>query len=157
MKDTNSLYKTRFMALQGSILSVKVTTQKESIRKVLWLHDIYPKYMYLKKEDNNLEWDSISDKTFMNLSLKMHRNKEFYYVFFRNTSSTHLSISVFNNKGFTSWEKASDLCRSIEGYLPYFTSREDLDELLALFKMSLEIPPIEAIYIGLKFVNKIRV
>ncbi len=56
-----------------------------------------------------------------------------------------------------SWTKASDLCREAGGNLPDFTSRKDLEELIALLKLSTDLLPIEALYsyIGLKF-NKRR-
>ena len=55
---------------------------------------------------------------------------------------------IFNDT--RSWEGASQLCRETAGFLPYFTSREELAELVAMIKLSEDIPVIEAIYIGLK-------
>ena len=50
------------------------------------------------------------------------------------------------------WEEAAELCeRTIGGYLPWFGDRGNLDELLSFLKTSKGVPPIEAIYIGLKF------
>ena len=36
------------------------------------------------------------------------------------------------------------------GYLPFFTFKKDLDELIALLKLSQAIPPIQALFIGLQ-------
>ena len=49
------------------------------------------------------------------------------------------------------WEEASSLCRLLGGHLPWFGSRESLNEILALLKLSQDIPTVEAIYIGLQF------
>ena len=52
------------------------------------------------------------------------------------------------------WIETSDMCRSLGGFLPYFTSKEDLDELIALSNLRKGIPPIEAIFIGLNRKNE---
>ncbi len=51
-----------------------------------------------------------------------------------------------------SWNRASQLCRDTGGgYLPHFTSNEALRELIAFFKLSQYLAPIEAICIGLRY------
>ena len=50
-----------------------------------------------------------------------------------------------------SWIEAADLCKHIGGYLPCFTSLQEQDELIAFFKLSRDIPAIEAVYIGLRY------
>ena len=50
-----------------------------------------------------------------------------------------------------SWNEASTLCKSIEGYLSYFHSQKELEDLLASLKLSKDIPAIEGLFIGLKY------
>ena len=57
----------------------------------------------------------------------------------------------------TSWNGASALCRSYGMYLPYFYSREELEEFIAILKLSNSVPPLEGIYIGIKTVNRNKV
>ena len=49
-----------------------------------------------------------------------------------------------------SWRDASDRCRQFNGTLPLLCGRKEVDELTAIFKLSVQFPPIEALYIGLK-------
>ena len=56
-----------------------------------------------------------------------------------------------SDRFLSSWTQASELCKKAGAYLPYFTNREDLEELLAMLKLSQDMPPIEAIFIGLRF------
>ena len=48
-----------------------------------------------------------------------------------------------------SWNEASETCKDVGGYLPYFTSRTNLEELLGFVK-TLRITQILKIFIGLK-------
>ena len=48
-----------------------------------------------------------------------------------------------------SWNDASTICRSVEGQLPLFRSKEEMNELMSLIKFSLYTPGLKAIFIGL--------
>ncbi len=48
-----------------------------------------------------------------------------------------------------SWVKAAGLCRDLRAQLPSFTDREEMQEFIALFKLSQDPPPVLAVYIGL--------
>ena len=48
-----------------------------------------------------------------------------------------------------SWNDAAEICKSINAYLPHFTSRDDLDEFLMLIKTSMDLPIMKAVFIGL--------
>ena len=62
-------------------------------------------------------------------------------------------VDYVSKEYMVSWNTASKWCKSINAYLPYFSSREELDELLALLKLLRGIPPLEGIFIGIK-INK---
>ena len=49
----------------------------------------------------------------------------------------------------TSWKDAAALCKSIGGYLPFFFSKEDLEEFIALLKLLSTFPPLEGVYLGI--------
>ena len=53
-------------------------------------------------------------------------------------------------KVIKSWTEASQLCTSIGGYLPLIRNRDELDEIIYFLKLSKDMPPVEALYIGIK-------
>ena len=121
---------------------------------IMWLHDNYKKYAknsnslwtesrkgYTNVEKYSLEYKSCVNVSFINYS--------HYFILYSNEFGYSGFDRLENPSGYISWREASELCRDIGGYLPYFTSREELDELLALLKLSPDIHPIEALYIGL--------
>ena len=52
------------------------------------------------------------------------------------------------------WIEASKLCKSMGGSLPLIRSQEELTELITFLKLSQDMPPVEALYIGL-FYSKV--
>ena len=63
---------------------------------------------------------------------------------------------VLNNLKRT-WEEAFAMCSTIGGHLPEVRDRNELDELISLFQLSHDMPPVEAIYIGLYENSKVRI
>ena len=49
-----------------------------------------------------------------------------------------------------SWNEVAQLCQKIKGYLPSFTSRDELNDFIFLLRHSSYIPLMEGIFIGLK-------
>ena len=49
-----------------------------------------------------------------------------------------------------SWNQAQKVCEDAGMLLPYFTSREQYEEIIALLKVSKDILPFEGLFIGLK-------
>ena len=49
-----------------------------------------------------------------------------------------------------SWTEASNLCKSIGATLPLLRNRDELEEIIAFLKLSVDMPPVEGLYIGLK-------
>ena len=56
-----------------------------------------------------------------------------------------------SNPSKMTWRKMSQICKNMAGSLPHFTFKEELDDLLALLKLSVHVPPIHAMFIGLNF------
>ena len=50
-----------------------------------------------------------------------------------------------------SWNEAQKVCEDAGMLFPFFVDRDQLEELLAMLKLSRDIPPIEGIFIGLKY------
>ena len=77
------------------------------------------------------------------------------------TINESMSFEFLQTK--VSWNQASELCKEMGGLLPYFTSRQDLEDLLIYFKIrgylipwgvmdpKLSIQAVVEIYIGLKY------
>ena len=84
---------------------------------------------------------------------------ETIYLYFKeNHPANGMKISKINSyKICLSWNEAAQLCKDTGGYLPYFTSRNELEQLIALMKFSKDIFPVEAIYIGLNLNTTIQV
>ena len=53
-----------------------------------------------------------------------------------------------------SWTDADSLCMDIGGHLPYFLSREELEELVDFLKNSPHTLPYEATFIGMTINSK---
>ena len=49
------------------------------------------------------------------------------------------------------WNEADNVCRSMGGTLPILNSRDELDDLISLIKITPDIPLVEALYLGLKW------
>ena len=59
------------------------------------------------------------------------------------------NLSISNEVKMISWRNTSQICKNMNGFLPKFTFKKELDELIALLKLSHLIPPVHAMFIGL--------
>ena len=135
--------------MPGKFINCKIkpltTMENKEALTVTWLNDMNNQYTKLRK---------VIDQDCLNLTII---TRDLTCISFSkpitNMSSRkyYLIISFFSTKLKLSWEDAAELCeKRFGGYLPWFKDKESLDEILAFFKLSSDIPPIEAIYIGLK-------
>ncbi len=70
----------------------------------------------------------------------------------------HSSVSDKATKlPMLSWSEALKMCKNAAAYLPSFTNREELEELVAFLKLSESVqnPPLEAIFIGLNLKHQV--
>ena len=116
---------------------------------------------YLKIYSNTEVLESIDDKAKLILSWV----PDYYNMDKRIDMITTINESIYFEFLQTkiSWNQASKLCKDMEGFLPYFTSRQDLEDLLTYFKLrgylipwdlmdlTLYIQAVMEIYIGLKY------
>ena len=90
-----------------------------------------------------------------------------FSAFQRETNKTYILINLhpfaISNPSFglhkylpyiIPWQRASQLCKQTGGYLPYFTSGNDLVQLLVMFKLVRNFEEMEGIFIGLKMSAK---
>ena len=123
---------------------VKLNSPRNETLTAVWINDNYRKYQYLMQQ--KAQKISVSQNVTKIIKyLKLVRgdaddtvHREYYLVLEEKIKRT--------------WNQASKLCEEfVDGYLPWFEGTDRLHELLSLFKLSKEIPPIEAIFIGLRF------
>ena len=110
---------------------------------VMWIRDNYVRQRILSEIQS--EKCVIKGKTLLCKKIELLTNvfsREYYLI------TQRLPIHHYKLK---SWEEAANTCQLVGGYLPWFQSRDNLHELLSLFKLSKHFPTTEAIYIGLKY------
>ncbi len=139
----------------GHINSADVST-------ISWLQGIYRKFSWFETKEvtqcellvpNNVLRD-FTIKTCWNLSVlsNLAAEDQKQYIFIETNKEPHQM--TFHRKipdRYPSWMNASDICEGFRGQLPSITSRDDLEELMAVFKLSENLPHTEAIYVGLKW------
>ncbi len=68
------------------------------------------------------------------------------------TSQNYLYLQKCETHSFllmVSWTQASKLCREAGGHLPSFNSRDEMEAFVALLKLSLDMPALLSVFIGL--------
>ncbi len=54
-----------------------------------------------------------------------------------------------------SWIAASKLCRTVQGHLPVFKNRQQIEEFVRILKFGVGIPPIQVVYLGMIYNYKV--
>ena len=124
--------------------------------KAQWLHDAYLKY----KSNLHNEPESctnIPSMTFryefcINYSSSKSYGKK-TYLLFKQQFLYEVNFSMIDDG--ISWSEASNVCTSSGALLPEFASRDELHEVLSIFRLSRYLKPVVAIYIGINKVGKI--
>ena len=145
--------------------------------KGTWIDDMYEKYYHFLKDSAQKCSQKISTNfTFcLNFSSFAQSVKTRHYIFLGNLImdpsyfSNHYAgvtlkneidliklknglrerIDIVESQKSLSWEEASQLCRDARGYLPYFTSRDELEEFIAFIKLEKYGILVNALFIGL--------
>ena len=98
---------------------------------------------YFYSDFESVEFQDCRSKRFAKFSYEL--------IFSRKTRSYFFGFST----GDVTWIEAEQMCKSINGYLPFFNSRKDLNDLLYTVRFAKSIiVPMETIYIGLRY-NKV--
>ena len=153
-----SLMPVRFISVSCHIKSVVLNlfSSKYSM-KTTWIQNYYQQYesfFHLRAAKCSL------------LSFEYRRCWNFS-AFQGETNKTYILINLhpfaFSNPSFglhkhlpfiIPWKRASQLCKQTGGHLPYFTSGNDLEQLLVMFKLVRNFEEMEGIFIGLKMTQK---
>ena len=112
---------------------------------LMWIHDIFSKYSLMLQTNSQSPYLSNRLKFVASSFNRSFTGSKKCYLLFKNAT-----VQSLKNQHLKSWSEASDLCREAGGNLPYFISRTDLEELIALLKLSTDLLPIESLYIGVK-------
>ena len=128
---------------------VKLNSPRNETLTAVWINANYKKYQYFVQQKAQ--------------KFSVNKNVTKIIKFLKLISGTAADTVqreyylVLEEKIKRTWNQASKLCEEfVDGYLPWFEGTDRLYELLSLFKLSKEIPAIEAIYIGLRF-NAVKV
>ena len=117
------------------------------------------------KKDETVKFYAINKKGYTIFAPIINTNKykkyfmlgsigKFYHYRDYQYFSWNTALDTTDKRQSVSWNDAADMCSSVGAVLPYFTSREEMDELLHLLSHSPLIPPLEAVFIGLKYNRK---
>ena len=146
-------HKHQIIALPGLLyhVSMALIEGRGSILNIYWVLDNYADYDYFLKEDPEKCNDHFvfSYPLCFNYSNVGPTKSEHYYVFFWNVYRLY-DRKDRRRKALKSWLEANKLCTSINGYLPILRNKDELNELIALLRLSKLIPPVEYLYIGLR-------
>ena len=88
--------------------------------------------------------------------LSFNSSKQKYYIFIRGLYVEQFLVKsqflkeVHLNRKRKSWRYSLKRCEDEGGKLPMFGSRQELNEFLALIKLSPYLPPVVAVYLGMK-------
>ncbi len=149
----------RMISVGGSpsslIVQMKTKNQKTKL-KLYWMHGNFldfhsflltePQVCHLNpyifyKCDFCLSFNSSQQKSY--IFLRGHYVDQFL------VNQSHLK-EVHLNRTMKSWTYSLKRCKDVDTVLPVFSSREELNEFLALIKLSTYLPPVDATYLGVK-------
>ena len=146
----------RYVSLPGEFISLDTQFKYSNIiyRKspqqiaLTWTFDKYNQYNHFFYQNATECSENIKPKDSYICLKFSSKNKNKNYIIFNFVSVNELRM--------ISWNEASESCKEMDGYLPYFIHKQHLDELIAFVKLSKDIPPTQALFIGLAFIkNKV--
>ena len=156
----SNIFEAQPVSIPGSITDISVNVKEihniTSIDKLeaIWVIDKHSRYTDSNPKSSQTSYcmESAYDQKECNYSSYADDGyfiDKYYYLFESHTvKRTGFVLSKTYSK-LWSWKDADKLCRDIGGHLPYFLSREELEELTDFLKNSPHILPYEAIYVGM--------
>ena len=140
------------VAFSGNIQHISFLNIKKDnfLFNIYWIHNNYEQYHYYKTKN----------PTKCNIKINCHQycqnystvNEKYgkenhYFIFIWNRDKRFTSLYIQQRK--ITYHKASEFCDSVGGYLPIMRSKDEMHKLISLLKLSEDILPVEALYIGL--------
>ena len=156
----SSIKKSAVVARKNSTSCKDQGYQQSKYFSLFWMRGNYDKYLairesFIKREDcNDPKLIDFECFTFSSSRSKIHEK----YFIFRQKTVYKRDFPEYERKRIddVSWLKAAHICKYIGGSLPYFTNREEFEEVVALYKLHKFIPITEGIFVGLSW-NKSKV
>ena len=141
----------KVIRLPGDLHTLNVSFS-HILRRKISQRDLLTLEIHYKEKDTGLFPRDCSDRKAFdykyncNLFWKMkleNKDRQYYLLIPKDIENK------WNPSQRKSWNKASVLCKHLEGYLPLLHTTQKLKELLNIFHVSKHTSAIEAIYIGL--------
>ncbi len=99
---------------------------------------------------------SLAPESCMMPSVTLQYNLCCKFTYNTHRNLTYFIVSNTENK-LVSWLQASKLCKHFETDLPYFSGKEEVEELHIFIRLSAYLPPVEALYLGLNYKKHVGV
>ena len=157
--------KYRILSIGGSLSSLMFNVSN-NFRKhkvnLYWIHGSFADFLHyssLEPKECNLHANVIGKCDYC---LKFPSSFQQNYMFFKSHHVEELKIQskrlikVKLNKRLKSWTQSSKICKNVGGVLPTYNSREELNEFVALIKLSPYLPPVDVVYVGIQQTTKVR-
>ena len=156
----SNMLKTQPVSIPGAVTRISVYVKEiynitsEDKLEAFWINNRHSRYTNRNhlSVKNSYCLESYKDQKLCNYSSYTENGyfmNKYYYLF----ESPFIKVTgYFVAKVYHklwSWKDANQLCKDIGGHLPYFLSREELEELIDFLKNSPHILPYEAFYIGM--------
>ncbi len=119
--------------------------KKKTKASAVWIDDFYEIYSHFQKESLANFKRKLDERYCAELTSRRGlKNTKFLIFFFIKPQENMILLER------RSWQNSSDHCRAYGTFLPYFHSRDELEEVLALLKLHRGIAPTQSIFIGLQ-------
>lgn len=144
----------------------EVILQGNSAIQVYWIKDTkYHHYLKLFPNPCKSTWIKETDYEYCssynltNSSYHMHTQQFilFWGVKQHQCLSSYAFSCWFRGKISKSFNEALNLCKKVGGSLPVIRDKDELHKLIAFLKLAKNMPPVEALYIGLVGHSNIKV
>ena len=164
----SNLFKTQIFSIPGTVTRISVIVKEihnitsEDKLEAFWINNRNSRYTDLNLLSVKKSYCLVSfkDQKLCNYSSYTEDGyfmNKYYYLFENPYIKMTGGIVAKVYHKLWSWKEANHLCRDIGGHLPYFLSREELEELVDFLKNSPHILPYESLYTGMTINSKQKV
>ena len=141
----------KFISIPENISSLTISNASEScdgVLNLIWIHDNYPlkQWQFISLGCSNVNFSIFHECSNFTSLRKMHIK---YFILL--VQNIVYSIPNYNsiNKHKLNLLETPEVCQDVGGYLPYLSRKIEIEEVIALLKLRRDIPPMEAVFIGL--------
>ena len=130
-----------------TLLNTK-STERHFNFNIVFTTDLYKDYEHYIKQTlfkECLDWSRIQFRSCLNFSA-LHK-----------TTADSRYYIMLQSRNSMSWNYVSSQCKSLGGKLPHFVNRKQSEELLALLKLLRDFPPVQGLFINLKYQSRHKV